>query len=169
MGNSTLDSAAMSSSARRLSERWLALALLYFVLAVALGVAMGTTHDFRLRGVHVHLNLLGWVSMSLMGLVLRVVPAAAEGRLAAVQFWLYQLALPAAMTGLAGLLLGHSAFVPLSAAGSVAVALAVLLFAVAVWRALARAWFRAETPATGGGSLVSPALAPAAAARTPAA
>jgi hypothetical protein len=111
---------------------WVRLALVYFLLAVSLGVAMAATHDFRLRGVHAHLNLLGWVSMGLTGWIYDRFPAAAASRAARVHFWLYQLALPVMMAGLAGLLLGHAAAEPVVAAGSVAMMLAVAVFAVNV-------------------------------------
>ena len=73
----------LSDSAEATCCRWIGIALVYFVAAVSLGVAMGGSHDFRLKTVHVHANLLGWVSMTLMGLVYRVFPSAAASRLAA--------------------------------------------------------------------------------------
>lgn len=116
------------------TKRWTQLALLYFLAAVTLGVAMAATHDHRLRGLHVHLNLLGWVSMAVTGWVYHLFPRAAATRAARVHFWLYQLALPPMMLGLAGLLLGHADFEPLVAAGSLAVLVAVALFVVNVLR-----------------------------------
>ena len=72
----------MNDMTDRFAARWIVLALAYFVLAVTLGVVMAASHDFRLRGVHVHLNMLGWVSMALTGLIYRVFPQAASTRLA---------------------------------------------------------------------------------------
>ncbi len=124
----------MSLTNERFATRWIAIAVVYFIIAVALGIVMAASEDFRLRGVHVHLNLLGWVSMALFGAVYRLFPRVAATRLAAVHFWLYQLALPPMMTGLAGLLLGHTALAPLVAAASIAVGVAIVLFALAFWR-----------------------------------
>jgi hypothetical protein len=118
----------------RFAARWIAIALVYFVAAVSLGIFMAASQDIRLRGLHVHLNLLGWVSMALFGVVYRLFPQVAATRLAALHFWLYQLALPPMMAGLAGLLLGHAALMPLVAAGSLVVGAAIVLFAVAFWR-----------------------------------
>jgi hypothetical protein len=126
----------MNAQGHRLAARWIATALVYFVGAVAIGIAMAASHDFRLKGLHVHLNLLGWVSMALFGLIYRAFPRAAASRLAAPHFWLYQAALPVMMTGLAGLLLGDLRFEPLVAAGSSAVGVAILCFALAVWGAV---------------------------------
>ena len=108
--------------------RWLRVALVYFLVAVTLGVGMAASHDFRLKGLHVHLNLLGWVSMSVTCFVYDRVPAAAASRLARVHFWLYQGARPVIMVGLAGLLLGHAAMEPVVAISSVVMWAAIALF-----------------------------------------
>ena len=124
----------MTLTNERFAARWVATALVYFIGAVALGIVMAASHDTRLRGLHVHLNLLGWVSMALFGVLYRIFPRAAASRLATLHFWLYQLALPVMMVGLAGILLGAAGFEPLVAGGSVAVGLAIVLFALAIWR-----------------------------------
>ena len=116
-----------------LSRRWIRLALIYFVAAVVLGVFMGMIQDFRLRPVHVHLNMLGWVSAALMGCVYFLFPRAAETRMAKIHFWLYSLALPVMMASLAVYYLGHPAVEPILGLSSVAVALAVAIFAVNIW------------------------------------
>ncbi|MGG5820150.1 hypothetical protein [Falsiroseomonas sp. HW251] len=56
------------------------------VCGVALGIGMGIAHDFQLAPVHAHTNLVGWASLSLMGLTFRAWPELAEGRLAVTQF-----------------------------------------------------------------------------------
>ena len=38
------------------------------LVGMSVGVFMGLSHDFRLAPAHAHLNLLGWVTMSLYGL-----------------------------------------------------------------------------------------------------
>jgi cbb3-type cytochrome oxidase subunit 1 len=73
---------------KRVSDRFLQLGVLFALIGMGLGVWMGKTEDFQLQAVHAHINLLGWVSMVLYGLVYRVVPQAAEGRLPVVHFWL---------------------------------------------------------------------------------
>lgn len=134
--------------------RWLRVAVVYFLLAVTLGVGMAASHDFRLKGLHVHLNLLGWVSMSVTCFVYDRVPAAAASRLARVHFWLYQGALPVMMVGLAGLLLGHAALEPVVATSSVAMWAAIALFVGNVlWHT------RGAAVARGGVALAAPARA----------
>lgn len=70
---------------RRIDLLFLTLASLCMVVGVAMGVAMGAAHDFRFAPVHAHLNLVGWTSLALFGLVYKAYPALAQSRLAAVQ------------------------------------------------------------------------------------
>lgn len=116
-----------------LGRRWLRASLVYFVLVLALGVGMGIADDHRLLGVHAHLGLLGWVSSALLGLFYRALPAAAAGRLAVAQFWLFQASLPVMMAGLAGKLLGHEAMEPALGLGSLGVLLAGVLLLPVFW------------------------------------
>lgn len=39
----------------------------YIIAGTIWGVYMSTTHDFTTSPAHAHLNLIGWVSMSIMG------------------------------------------------------------------------------------------------------
>jgi cbb3-type cytochrome oxidase subunit 1 len=59
----------------RLSDICLASAVAAAILGMMLGLAMGASEDFTLAPAHAHLNLLGWVTMALMGLYYRGSPA----------------------------------------------------------------------------------------------
>jgi hypothetical protein len=113
---------------------WLRMAALYLVAGVALGNYMGATHDFGLRSVHAHINLLGWASMLGFGLVVQSHADALSPRLVAFQFWVHQLALPVMLGALAALMRGVTAAEPVVGIGSVVVGVAVLAFAANVWR-----------------------------------
>ena len=117
-----------------LSQRWIRLALVYFTLAVCLGLYMGASHDFRLRPVHVHVNMLGWVSAALTGCVYWLFPRAATTRLARIHFWLYNLAMPLQMASLAALYLGNAAAEPVLGVSGIGVVIAVVIFAFNIWR-----------------------------------
>jgi hypothetical protein len=130
------------------SRRWIVMALVYLVAAVSLGVVMGASHDFRLKTVHVHANLLGWVSMSLMGLLYRLYPRAATLHLARWHFALYQIALPVMLGGLASLMLGKPGAEPLVGVASVVMLAAVVCFACAVWLGGRRSVVRFRQPQT---------------------
>ncbi len=71
----------------RLSNAFLRLAVVFIVIGVSLGYYMGSTQNFTAAPVHAHINLLGWVSMFLYGLFYRTNPAAAEGLLPKIHFW----------------------------------------------------------------------------------
>lgn len=111
------------------ASRWIYVAIVYFVIAVSLGVFMGASHDHSLMSVHVHLNLLGWVSLALIGLIYQVFPRAAESRVATAQFWLHNLALPPMMLALAFLLKGNAGVEPVIGITSIVVLVSVFLFA----------------------------------------
>jgi len=117
------------------SRTWFRVAVVYFVVAVALGVVMGASGDHSLLAVHAHLNLLGWVSMSLFGLLGLAYPAITEGRIATWQFWLHNTGLPVAMIALAAQLKGVSGLEPVLGIASVVIGIAVALFA---WLVLTR-------------------------------
>ena len=62
---------------------WLKLAITYLIVGVALGIAMGATRNFALAPVHAHINLLGWTTLALAGLIYTVYPVAGASRLIA--------------------------------------------------------------------------------------
>jgi hypothetical protein len=67
---------------KRIDLAFLLLAAASLVTGVTMGIAMSASHDFSLSPVHAHLNLLGWTSLALFGLVHRAYPQLAEQRFA---------------------------------------------------------------------------------------
>jgi len=122
---------------KRYGAWWLRMAALYLVVGVSLGNYMGATHDFGLRSVHAHINLLGWASMLGFGLVAQQLADTLSPRSVALQFWLHQLALPVMLSALAALMRGNTAAGPLVGLGSAVIGVAVLAFAANVWRGTA--------------------------------
>ncbi|MFC0562322.1 hypothetical protein [Halalkalibacter alkalisediminis] len=45
------------------------ISVVYFVIGVLLGYYMSVAHGSNLTGVHAHINLLGWTSMTLAGII----------------------------------------------------------------------------------------------------
>jgi hypothetical protein len=119
-----------------MSARLIRIAVVYLVIGVTLGIVMGITQQFALVPVHAHVNLLGWASLAIMGVVYRVYPAAAETRLAQVHFWVHNGALPVFMLGLAAMLSGHARLHVLVDIGASAVWVAIVVFAVNIWRCI---------------------------------
>jgi cbb3-type cytochrome oxidase subunit 1 len=77
-----------------MAARLLKIDAVYFVIAVAMGIGMGILQNFAVSSVHAHLNLLGWVSLALIGLIYRAYPQAGNTRLAGLHFWLHNIGLP---------------------------------------------------------------------------
>lgn len=124
---------SVTSSAPRFSTAgiiWLKLSVVYLIIGISMGIAMGASQNFTLRPVHAHVNLLGWTTMALAGLIYSVFPKAGESRLARLHFWLLNLALPVMMLALAMLLFGQMAVAPVLALAEIAAALGIVAFAV---------------------------------------
>jgi cbb3-type cytochrome oxidase subunit 1 len=98
------------------------------------GLTMGIIHDFRFTSVHAHVNLLGWVSMALFGLIYHFYPNAANSKLAKTQFWLHNIGVPVMLGGIALQVLGVSAALAPTIIGSLAVVIGVILFMVNVFK-----------------------------------
>jgi cbb3-type cytochrome oxidase subunit 1 len=67
---------------------FVALATLFVIVGMIWGVQMSITQDHLLAPAHAHNNLIGFVVMTVYGFYYRLVPAAANTRLAVVHFWL---------------------------------------------------------------------------------
>jgi hypothetical protein len=117
-----------------LSNWYFRIALVWILIGVTLGNVMGASQNFTMAPVHAHINLLGWVSMSLFAFFYRLWPAAAATKLAKVQFWTYVPAHIVQMVALAMLFNGNKAIEPLLGAASMVVGIAFLLFAINAWK-----------------------------------
>jgi cbb3-type cytochrome oxidase subunit 1 len=95
---------------------------------------MAASHDHSMFPVHVHLNLLGWVSLTLFGLFYRSFPQAAQTTLAKVHFWIYVPSHFCQMVLLAMLFRGYTVIESVLGLVSSMVAAAISSFAVIVWK-----------------------------------
>ncbi|OES45669.1 cytochrome-c oxidase [Domibacillus iocasae] len=122
-----------------MEKLYLKIAVCYFVAGVLLGMTMGIIHDFRLTSVHAHINLLGWVSMALFGLIYHFYPAAAQTKLARIHFWLHNIGLPIMMMAIGfQIWTGDAAFMPAAIIGSLLIVIGVLLFAINLFKQMPR-------------------------------
>ena len=112
--------------------RFLKIAAVYLAIGVTMGLAMGITQKFALHPVHAHINLLGWATMALAGLIYVHFPAAAQTRLAKIHFWIHNLVLPVMMVSLAFLLSGYAQALYFLEPASTATVVGLLLFVVNV-------------------------------------
>jgi hypothetical protein len=121
--------AVATDSGQAVALAWIRIAVAYLVIAVVLGLYMGVQGDHSLRSVHAHLNVFGWASFALMGLIYGQYPQISRNRFAQTHFWLQNLGLATMMLALAFKLSGYPQADPVLGAGSAIAALAVILFA----------------------------------------
>lgn len=119
-----------------LGLKWIKMAAIYLVAGVLMGIHMGKSHDFVLTPVHAHINLLGWATMALMGVLHHLFAKQLVNKLAHIQFWLHQVGTPVMLVFLALVLLGNPALEPVVGIASIVVGVSVLLFLYNVLRNL---------------------------------
>lgn len=112
-------------------------AIACLLVGEGLGIYMGIAQDFLLVPAHVHLNLLGWVTLAAFGLMHRAYPAMAGSRMAAFQCGLAIIANIAMPAGLAIMLLSATHDAALVKYASLGVILATLLFIIMFVRKVA--------------------------------
>ena len=71
--------------------------LVFLLVGMAIGLQMSKSQDFALHGLHAHLNLLGFVLMTLFGLCYRNWPKMQEGILATVHYLLHTVSVAVAL------------------------------------------------------------------------
>ena len=99
--------------------RLLRAAALYAQVGMALGLYMGVSGDHSLFPAHAHINVLGWVTLALYGIVYRIYPDAADSRLAPWHFWLANIGALLLVIGITGIVSGHEQFAPVAGSGAV--------------------------------------------------
>ena len=112
------------------ARRFILIAVTYLLVGAALGVYMGATRAFQFAPVHAHLNLLGWVSMALAGLIYDRFPQAGGSRLGTVHFWMHNLVLPLSMIALFASIAGAAVPDAVMAVFAILMWLTLLCFAV---------------------------------------
>jgi cbb3-type cytochrome oxidase subunit 1 len=130
---------------KRISDRFMQLAVLFALIGMGLGIKMGITENFTLAPVHAHINLLGWVSMMLYGLFYRAVPRATAGVLPVVHFWVAVISAAVSLPLLAMFLTGQATnkavfgltakqIGPIMGPFEIGLWVGMLTFAIIVWR-----------------------------------
>lgn len=122
-----------------MAHRLLKISVCYFVAAVLVGFYMGATGDLSMIPVHAHLNLLGWVSLAIIGCIYLLRPHLAETGLARAHFWLHNLSVPPLMVAVAFVHLGHAEAEPIAGMLSLVTVIGIIAFAINLWRGLGNA------------------------------
>jgi hypothetical protein len=110
------------------------LSVFYAVFGMIMGVVMGSTGDHSLMPVHAHINVLGWVSLALFGIVFKVWNID-TGKLAWTQFGLFNVGIVVQAIGLTLILDGNEAAGPIVGVGSLLLVMGMAVFGWLVLRA----------------------------------
>lgn len=78
-------------------RRFILTGLVFLLAGMALGLKMSLSMDYALHGLHAHLNLLGFVLMTLFGLCYRAWPKMQESTLATVHYVLHTVCVAVSM------------------------------------------------------------------------
>lgn len=104
------------------------------LIGIAAGVAMAASHNHEMRPAHAHINLVGWVSLFLIGIFYRFHPAVDTSRFALLQVGVWTLGTVVMVSGVALIYGGYPQAEPLAAIGSLIVLAAMLMFAYVIFR-----------------------------------
>lgn len=114
----------------RMAPIWLKIAVLYLLIGVIFGLVMGLSHQFQYAPVHAHINLLGWASLGLAGVIYWLCPRAGGHWLGLTHFWLHNIGLPIFVIGLFFVSSGHAGAIPVVAVGAVLAVIGILFFTI---------------------------------------
>lgn len=104
------------------------------LIGIAAGVAMAASHNHAMRPAHAHINLVGWVSLFLIGIFYRLHADLDSSRLALIQAGTWTFGTVVMVSGVALIYGGYPQAEPVAATGSVIVLAAMLIFAYLVFR-----------------------------------
>lgn len=77
-----------------MGARWIKISVIYFILGLAIGLFMSATLQLQWAAGHAHVNLAGWASIAIIGVIYSVYPEAGNNAMGKWSFWLYNLGMP---------------------------------------------------------------------------
>lgn len=113
---------------------FLRLSVIYLAIGVLFGLVMGITERLQFAPVHTHINLLGWATLALAGVIYTIFPQAGNNKLAVWHFWFHNIGLPVFVIGLYCMIaqIGGSAAEQFVKVGAVIAIIGILIFLVNV-------------------------------------
>lgn len=121
-------------TANSVSRRFMRLSVLCALVGMGLGLYMGASEDWTLRPVHVHVNLLGWVSCALYALVYRTVPRMSEDRIARWHMTVAAVAVLGTALFFPIMLYGYDSLFPLVFLSFIAHIIGMVLFSILIFK-----------------------------------
>lgn len=123
---------------KNMGARWIKISVLYFLLGVGFGLYMHATIGLQWGATHAHINVVGWLTTGLIGLIYSVYPEAGNSVLGKAQFWLYNIGLPILLVGM--LIIQPTVGAPAGLihfcvyVGGIALALSIIVFIINVFQ-----------------------------------
>ncbi len=109
-------------------------AVLFVIAGMIWGINMAISENHAAMPAHAHLNLLGWVSLFLIGTYYRLNPALERTRAAVLQVWTWIAGTSVITVGVGLIFTGHPEADPIAAIGSFIILFAALWFGWMVYR-----------------------------------
>ncbi len=109
-------------------------AVLCVIAGMAWGLHMAISDNHSAHPAHAHLNLVGWVSLFLIGIYYRLHPALERAKAAHLQVWSWLVGTVVMAIGVGLVHTGTAAGEPLAAGGSLIGFASALLFAFLLFR-----------------------------------
>lgn len=106
-------------------------AVVYLGIGVLFGLVMGIMGKFQFADVHAHINLLGWATLALAGVIYTLFPQAGNSKLTVWHFWFHNVGLPIFVIGLFCEAAGKAA-IPIISVGAIIAIIGILIFLVNV-------------------------------------
>lgn len=123
----------------RVSAAFFMTGALFLAMGMCWGIAMAVSQNFALAPAHAHLNLLGWVTMSIYGTFYALTRETFSPRLAWINYACATLGVVTMIPSLAVMLsTGNTALEPVVGIGSLLSLIALLVFALSAFRELKR-------------------------------
>lgn len=83
-----------------MGAKWIKISVLYLVLGIAFGFFMHFTIQLQWGATHGHINVVGWLSTGLIGVIYSIYPTAGKSALGKLHFWTFNLGLPFLLLGM---------------------------------------------------------------------
>ncbi len=77
-----------------MGSRWIKLAIIYLVVGIAVGLFMSATLQLKWGSAHAHVNLVGFATTAIFGVIYTVYPGAAKSAMGQAHFWLHNIGVP---------------------------------------------------------------------------
>jgi hypothetical protein len=118
----------------RVSSLSFSAGVLFLIAGMIWGIIMAIVDNHVTMPAHAHFELLGWVSLFLIGTYYRLNPAVEHSRSATLQVWTWIAGTLVLAAGVALVWTGHSGGDPIAAIGSFIVLFAAVWFGCIVYR-----------------------------------